>query len=153
MKSSTIRPDFGEFIPERLEDGVLYISQRYNTVSHRCCCGCGEEVVTPISPADWSLRVDGGKVSLHPSIGNWNFACRSHYWIRRNQVVWAGAMKEAHIASVQLRDRIDKERYIAVINKAKEVTVQPVEDKGALATQRKIGPLKRAWLALARWWQ
>jgi len=153
VKSSSIRPEFVEFVPERLDDGVLYISERYKTVSHKCCCGCGEEVITPLSPADWSLRVDGEHVSLHPSIGNWNFACRSHYWIRRNQVVWAGAMKEAEIARVQLRDRIDKQRHIAAINMAKDVTSRPTQDAGMPATELQIGFLNRAWLELTRWWR
>jgi hypothetical protein len=35
----------------------------------------------PISPADWQLAYDGDTVSLTPSIGNWGFPRRSHYWI------------------------------------------------------------------------
>ena len=39
MRQTALRPEFVEFIPEQLEDGVLYISQRYGTAMHRCCCG------------------------------------------------------------------------------------------------------------------
>ncbi len=77
---------FVEFIPDKLEDGILYISFEYCIAIHKCVCGCGNEVVTPISPNGWELTFDGKSISLFPSIGNWNFACRSHYWIINNQV-------------------------------------------------------------------
>jgi hypothetical protein len=79
---------FVEFMPERLEPNVLYVSIRFSLVSHSCACGCGEEVVTPLSPRDWQLIFNGETVSLYPSIGNWSFRCRSHYWIEQNRAVW-----------------------------------------------------------------
>ena len=33
---------------------------------------------------------DGRTISLNPSIGNWSYPCRSHYWIKGNRVVWDG---------------------------------------------------------------
>ncbi len=75
---------FVEFIPDRIEDGLLYISVQYCTAIHKCVCGCGNEVVTPLSPTDWRLTFDGISISLYPSIGNWNFDCQSHYWIKNN---------------------------------------------------------------------
>lgn len=120
MRLDAIRPEFVEFVPKVLEPGVLYISQKYKTASHLCACGCGEKVVTPLSPADWKLQIDGGAVSLHPSIGNWNYACQSHYWIRRNQISWSHAMTKQQIARVQARDQADKEHYIAAINTKKD---------------------------------
>lgn len=66
---------------------------------------------------------EGGKVSLAPSIGNWTFPCRSHYWIRRNQIVWAGAFSDQMIKRAQARDRSDIELHIARVN-AKQAEVQ-----------------------------
>jgi hypothetical protein len=43
-----MQPEHVEFIPKALEDGVLYISTKYRTASHRCCCGCGTKIVTPL---------------------------------------------------------------------------------------------------------
>jgi len=77
---------FVEFIPDVLEDGILYISIEYCTAIHKCVCGCGNEVVTPLSPNDWELTFNGKSVSLYPSIGNWNFDCKSHYWIKNSIV-------------------------------------------------------------------
>lgn len=107
--ASHLRPEFVEFIPDGLEPGVLYISRRYATASHLCCCGCEREVVTPLNPAKWRLTEGAGKVSLAPSIGNWSFPCRSHYWIDANRVQWAKAMAPEIIQAVQARDRRDAE--------------------------------------------
>lgn len=125
MRLTSIQPRFVEFIPRELEDGVLYISETHNIAVHKCASGCGEKVVTPLSPADWQLRKDGDLVSLHPSIGNWNYACRSHYWIRRNQVQWAATLSEREIARIQERDRADKESYIAAVNRRKAASGSP----------------------------
>ena len=79
---------FVKNIPEKLENGVIYISMEYSTAIHKCCCGCGDEVVTPFSPTSWKLVFDGKTISLYPSIGNWSFECQSHYWIINNEVKW-----------------------------------------------------------------
>lgn len=80
---------FADKIPETLESGVVYVSIKYGVVSHLCPCGCGNEVATNLSPNGWNLIYDGQTVSLHPSIGNWNFKCQSHYWIRKDRIEWA----------------------------------------------------------------
>lgn len=87
--TATLEHRFVEFIPNELEDATLYVSIPYATAAHKCCCGCGKKVVTPITPTDWKLTYDGETVSLNPSIGNWGFMCRSHYWIDQNRAVWA----------------------------------------------------------------
>ncbi len=88
IPTAPIEHRFVETIPRALEPGVLYVSMGYRTAVHRCCCGCGNPVVTPISPEDWSLTFDGEIVSLRPSIGNWGFPCSSHYWITSGRVRW-----------------------------------------------------------------
>lgn len=80
---------FVEFIPEEIEEGILYISISFSTAIHKCVCGCGNEVVTPISRKGWKLSFDGESVSLSPSIGSWNLTCRSHYFITNNKIKWA----------------------------------------------------------------
>ena len=102
---------FVDYIPEKLCEGVLYVSMTYGTVSHLCCCGCGREVVTPLTPTDWELTYDGETISLSPSIGNWGFPCRSHYWIRKGMVKWAGAWSEDKVNSAHAEDQRRKTRY------------------------------------------
>ncbi len=82
----TLQHKFVEFIPEVLENGVLYITVQYRTAVHSCACGCGGKVVTPFSPSDWEMTFNGREVTLYPSIGNWGFDCKSHYFIVKSRV-------------------------------------------------------------------
>jgi len=111
---TSVATHFVQTVPDKLQDGVLYVSMEYATVVHKCLCGCGKEVATPISPTDWCLTFDGETVSLDPSIGNWSFPCRSHYWIRNNRVVWSGDMPQKLIDAGRARDRQAKAAYYGV---------------------------------------
>ena len=111
MRRDAIGHRFVEFIPGSLEDGVLYLSLEYATAVHKCCCGCGERVVTPLTPTDWSVIYDGETVSLDPSVGNWGFECGSHYWIDRGRVRWAGRWTEEEVEAGRRRDHLRKARY------------------------------------------
>ena len=102
---------FVKSIPEHIENGIIYISIDYSTVIHKCCCGCGNEVVTPLSPTDWMLIFDGETVSLYPSIGNWSFACQSHYWITNNEVEWAPKWTKKQIEYNRRKDEKNKKAY------------------------------------------
>jgi hypothetical protein len=115
VKANWIRPEYVEFLPRRLEDGVLYISRKFSTASHRCCCGCGTKIVTPLRETEYSLTERGGLVSLRPSIGNWNHPCRSHYLIRDNRVIWAVAMSQAAIDLGRAQDDALKDAYFAKV--------------------------------------
>jgi hypothetical protein len=128
---------FVDDIPESLDGGVLYISIRYATALHLCCCGCGREVVTPLSPAQWRVTFDGETVSLHPSIGNWNLPCRSHYVIRNGRVVEAGQWSDEEVAFGQARDK----RAIATLY-ASKVGATPKRECAKGPSPRKV----RGWL-------
>jgi hypothetical protein len=108
---TTIRHEFVRSVPEKLETGVVYVSIEFATAAHLCACGCGREVVTPISPTDWELRYDGESVSLFPSIGNWSFDCRSHYWITKGRIRWAEDWTDDEVAAVRKRDQLEKVRF------------------------------------------
>jgi hypothetical protein len=108
-----IQPEFVTFAPDELEAGVLYVSMEYATVLHRCCCGCGNTVVTPLARARWQLMFDGESISLSPSIGNWSFACQSHYWIKKNEVRWDRSFSEPEIARGRMNDQRAMQRQEA----------------------------------------
>jgi hypothetical protein len=128
MKSDRLKPAFVETMPDTLEDGVLYVSMQYAMTIHRCACGCGREVVAPLAPASWIMTFDGVNVSLEPSIGNWSFPCRSHYWVRRGQILWAGTMSRKEIGEGRRRDAVlrsaDAESLVAA---ASDVHVRQIE--------------------------
>lgn len=107
----SLQHQFVQYLPEKMEPGILYISLEYVTASHLCCCGCGEEVVTPFSPVSWRMTFDGETISLWPSIGNWKLRCRSHYVIDRGRVVVAGAWTDKQVATERLRDLGAKTDY------------------------------------------
>jgi len=112
-RQANLRHAYVEYIPEKLESGVLYISRKYRTASHLCCCGCDSKVVTPLNPAKWKLTDHGQTVSLFPSIGNWSFPCKSHYWIDHGRIRWASEMSERQIANVRRNDMLAAEQHAA----------------------------------------
>ena len=121
---------FVEIIPDAVEDGVLYISLKYCTAIHKCVCGCGNEVVTPISPTDWKLIFDGKTVSLSPSIGNWSFNCQSHYWIKRNEIVYAREWDKEEIQFGRTNDEKRKAKYYNKENESvSSITKKPKKKK------------------------
>jgi len=107
-----IDPVFVEFVPEQLEEGKLYVSDTYATASHKCCCGCGQRVVTPLNRKGWRLTVRDGAVTLYPSIGNWSFPCRSHYWIKHNRVILSYPMTQEEVEELRRLDAVDAEKYL-----------------------------------------
>ncbi|XWN36865.1 MAG: DUF6527 family protein [Balneola sp.] len=112
---------FVEFIPDQkeMQDGVIYISLEYDTAVHNCACGCGEQVVTPFSPTDWKLTYNGESVSLYPSIGNWEFNCRSHYWIKKGKILWAEDWSDKQIEANRYLDKKTKEKSFKLIDEDK----------------------------------
>lgn len=95
-------------MPDSIDEGTVYITTHYNTAIHKCMCGCGNEVVTPLSPNDWHFCYNGESISLSPSIGNWSFECQSHYWIESGQVVWAQSWS---------KHRIEKNRKADILSR------------------------------------
>lgn len=110
MSRATYIHKFVKAFPEQLEDGVLYVSMEFATAAHRCFCGCGSEVYTRFSPTDWSMKFDGQTVSISPSIGNWSFACHSHYILANGRVRWADKWSPERIDRGRSIDRERKKR-------------------------------------------
>lgn len=94
MKIEELKPEFVEFMPHEseLKEGVIYISKKYGAVAHLCPCGCGSKIRTPINingkTGWWDFIENDGKVSLSPSVGNFQIPCKSHYFIKDNKVIW-----------------------------------------------------------------
>ncbi|WP_157544878.1 DUF6527 family protein [Nocardioides halotolerans] len=105
MKTTRYTPAFVESFPTPLAAGVFYVSLEYNTCAHLCACGCGDEAVTPLSPAQWSFTYDGESISVRPSVGNWSLACKSHYVIHKGRVQWARSFSPDEISRNRARDR------------------------------------------------
>lgn len=108
-----LTPRFVERMPTDLEDDILYIGIETGTILHKCACGCGHEVNTPLGRTDWSFTYDGETVSLWPSVGNWSFPCRSHYVVKNNRIEWAGAWSDEQVEAGRRADRALKDKQYA----------------------------------------
>jgi hypothetical protein len=129
----TLKHEFVQYIPEQVEDGIIYISMKYRVAVHKCVCGCGNNVVTPFSPTDWELRFYGDSISLSPSIGNWNFDCQSHYWIVKNQIRHSTKWDEDQIRKGREYDRVRKDKYFRTTEE------KPTTDSAKTAIVKKKG--------------
>lgn len=141
---------FVKSFPEPLVPGILYVSMEYGSVAHSCCCGCGAEVVTPLTPTDWNITYDGEAISLHPSVGNWTLPCRSHYVIRRDKVIAAPPWSDAQVAAERQRDRRAKARYFGQADPS--AVAQPGPETPA-ATPSASRPPASWWQRMLNWWK
>ncbi len=115
------------YMPDRLDAGILYASDEFSTAAHLCACGCGAKIRTPLGPTDWSLEETPTGPTLHPSIGNWQQKCRSHYWISEGRIIAAPAWTEREINS----------------GRAAELALHKAHYKQR--AKRKDGILRKAW--------
>lgn len=144
LRHTRLEHRFVHHVPERLEPGVLYISMDFATAVHRCCCGCGEEIVTPFTPTDWRMTFDGETISLRPSVGNWNIPCRSHYVIERSRVLEALPWSDDEIANERHRDKEAKESFYDVAARAEVNQSAPVTDT-------RFDKAPSVWLRIRSW--
>jgi hypothetical protein len=156
MMISTIRPEYVRHFPANFELGVLYISEEFETAGHLCCCGCGEKVITPLNPAKWSILREGSAVTLSPSVGNWKYACQSHYSIVRNHVIKEQKFNASAIESVQRRDQRDMNRYVRQTNATAEgnASNRPVFSESATHPSEQVPSLMSKLMTwLRKWWR
>lgn len=116
-----LRPEFVDFIPQSVESGVLYVSQKYKTATHLCCCGCGNKVVTPLKPGGWKLTNTRGAVTIRPSIGSWSLPCQSHYFITKNKIDWAPQWSKRQIEDGRISDQRAREQHFDTAPKAESL--------------------------------
>jgi Family of unknown function (DUF6527) len=93
------------FMPKDLKPGVLYASEEFGAAAHLCACGCGAKIRTPLGPTDWTLEETESGPTLYPSVGNWQQACQSHYWISEGKVIWAGKWTDEQIETGRRREK------------------------------------------------
>jgi len=109
VKNHSFDFEFVDEFPAVAAQGTVYVSTPYASALHLCACGCAMKVVTPLSPDDWSIIFNGVSVSLTPSIGNWSFPCRSHYWIRHGEVIWSDRWSNQKIEANRKADHARKD--------------------------------------------
>lgn len=134
----SVTPEFVEHIPadgKELVPGIVYISMKHKTVVHRCPCGCGELSEFMLDPIRFRIEYDGKSVTFDPSIGNSNLQCRSHYWIRRNEIRWCAPMQEWATEQAQRRELASATKK----REAEEITGKPSREN--------------LWTSFIKWWK
>lgn len=143
-----LKHQFVEFMPDVIQEGVIYISLEYKSVIHRCACGCGKEVNTPLHPTGWKMLYDGESISLKPSVGNWSFDCKSHYWITNNKVEWSMKWSDETIREVRAVEDSEREEYYT--NKDCKNLDNDLSDLKELP---KLNPKKTSWFENLIFWK
>ncbi|RYD72800.1 MAG: hypothetical protein EOP84_22555 [Verrucomicrobiaceae bacterium] len=115
------------YMPKEVEPGVLYVSEEFGTAAHLCACGCGSKIRTPLGLTEWTVTETCDGPSLTPSIGNWQQACQSHYWIDRGEVLWSEKWTTEQVIAGRYREEKRRQNYYETINR------------------RRAGPLRRLW--------
>ena len=88
MKQTEYKTLFVDRMTPCPKDGTLYMLPQFNVAIHNCMCGCGKQVVTPLGDGQWSWSFDGDSTTLSPSVGNFQYDCKSHYFLRQGKVTW-----------------------------------------------------------------
>lgn len=156
MKVNQLQPSFVEFVPETLDEGIIYVSMEYRTTAHLCCCGCRSPIYLPLAPTQWKLTFDGEAISLTPSIGSWSLPCRSHYWIRGNRIQWAEQWSQSRIELGREHDRKLREQGFTDKSRPRhdgecspeQPKPEVMQRESTLPAQGEAGGL---WARLARW--
>lgn len=118
MKTKSLEIQHVTYIPEQLSPEILYISKEYNVAGHLCACGCGNKVIVPLGPTEWTFSERAGCPTLRPSIGNWQLPCRSHYFITNGNIVWVGSWSTEEINAGRYAEEKRREAYYS--SKTKE---------------------------------
>lgn len=112
-----IRLERVRLMPKGLKHGVLYVSEEFGTAAHLCPCGCGSKIRTPLGPTEWTFTETKLGPSLDPSIGNWQRACQSHYWILNGEIIWAKQWTSREISAGRAHEEERRRRYHEAINR------------------------------------
>jgi len=106
-----------QYLPKELEPGNLYVSEEFGVAGHLCPCGCGNKIITPLGPTEWSFKAYRGKPTLYPSIGNWQLPCRSHYWINNGEIEWSYQWSDEQIKEGYQYEENQRQLYFENLNK------------------------------------
>lgn len=112
------------YMPKELEPDILYVSEHFGIALHLCACGCSAKIRTPLGPTEWAFEDTNSGPSLWPSLGNWQQACQSHYWIYRGEIRWAEKWTPEQIASGRRQEEKRRRAYYDALDRKRGGTIQ-----------------------------
>jgi len=85
IRKESVTPEYIEFMPEvdDMKENTIYISLKFSVTGHRCLCGCGSLTILPINNDGWNMTDNDNKLTFTPSVGNFQYPCKSHYIITK----------------------------------------------------------------------
>jgi hypothetical protein len=86
-------------VPAQLDEGIVYHTEEFELAALLCACGCGHRV-TLLVPDSHEVWDDRGYATIRPSIGVFDGACKSHYFISSGDVEWLPAFTGAQAAGI-----------------------------------------------------
>jgi hypothetical protein len=105
------------YMPKELKPGFLYVSEEFGIAQHLCVCGCGAKIKTPLGPTEWTVEETDSGPSLSPSVGNWQQACQSHYWIYRGEIRLANKWTPEQIAAGRRHEEQRRQVYYDALDR------------------------------------
>lgn len=118
-----------QYMPTKLEPGILYVAEEFGAAAHLCACGCGAIVRTPLDPTEWSLTETEDGPSLYPSVGNWQEPCQSHYWIERGKVRWAAKWTSGQIEAGRRKEQERRVEYYKTLYRKQPTKFRKLWDR------------------------
>lgn len=118
-----------QYMPTKLEPGILYVAEEFGAAAHLCACGCGAIVRTPLDPTEWSLTETEDGPSLYPSVGNWQEPCQSHYWIERGKVKWAAKWTSGQIEAGRRKEQERRVEYYKTLYRKQPTKFRKLWDR------------------------
>lgn len=115
-----IRLERVHYMPKKLEPGLIYVSEEFDTAAHLCACGCGAKIRTPLGPTDWSFEETPSGPTLNPSVGNWQQSCQSHYWIWQGEIRWAEKWSPEQIKAGRHAEQARRRSYYDALDRQRD---------------------------------
>jgi hypothetical protein len=108
------------YMPNELKARILYVSEEFGIAMHLCACGCGAKIKTPLGPTEWFVKETKSGPSLRPSVGNWQQACQSHYWITRGEIIWAEKWTPEQIVAGRCHEERRRRAYYDALDRKRD---------------------------------
>jgi hypothetical protein len=86
-------------IPTQMRGDVVYHTKEFELAGLLCACGCSHRI-TLLVPDSHQVWDQGGYATIRPSIGVFDGACKSHYFITAGEVQWLPAFSGAQVATI-----------------------------------------------------
>ena len=91
---------------------------------------------------------NGEAISLKPSVGNWSFDCKSHYWITNNEVEWSLKWSDKTISEVRAVEDSERKKYYR--NKDSQNIEESLSDSVEFSRPE---PKRKSWFQKLLFWK